>query len=102
MVEAPEQAVGEEGRSRSLRARGVLRVEHTARPVALGLLRCHHALGHTPEFLFEEGAVLPVGGHVGQHLGQPGEYPAVAARPEILLTAVAFVGRIYIFAVAEI
>ena len=80
----------------------MLGIHHAAGPVAFGLLDGGHSLGHFLEFFHEEGAVLVVGGQVFQNLGQAGQYPSVAAGPEVLLPVDTFVLGIDIFGVAVV
>ena len=84
MVYAPHQAVGKECRTARLRSRSILFAQHAAAPVSFRPLAACHTLCQLPEPLLEESAVLIVLRHVAQHLGQTGQHPSVATRPETL------------------
>ena len=102
VVYAPQQAVSEECRSACLIAGSMGLVHHRAAPVAFGALQAHNGVGHAHELVLEKRAMSIVGRNVLQHLGQPGQHPAVAACPEILFAVGAFVLGIHIFAVAVV
>ena len=102
VVDAPEEAVSEECGAGGLASGGVVGVHHGACPIAAGLLEVGHGGGEATVFVEKEGAVLPVGGEVGEHFGEAGEHPSVAAGPEVFLAVGGGVGRVDVFAVAEV
>ena len=78
----------------------MLRVEHTACPVAFRLLAGSHGFGHRLEAVYVLLAVLVCFGQVFQYLCQGSQHPTVATCPEVFLTIHTFVFWINIFAVA--
>lgn len=66
------------------------RIEQAAGPVAIVLLQRLEGRRHAAKALGQQGPARIVRRQVGQRLGQGGEHPAIAARPEIL----AAVGRL--------
>ena len=84
VVHAPQHAIRKKCRTAGLWTWGIVLTKHRTTPIAAGTLHTRHTLGQFTEPLHEEPTVAVVLRHVAQHLGQSGQHPAVAARPEAL------------------
>ena len=77
-------------------------VKHRACPVTLGLLTVGHSSGQLAEAVLEERTVFIVARHIGKHLGQSCQHPAIATGPEILAAITRLCLGIDVFGIAEI